>query len=82
MRYILENDILRAEIDSFGAELKSVKRKSDEKEYMWYGDKKYWEEPPRYCSLSWEAVTARSIAMTERLIRSDSTGLQGIWNLR
>ena len=42
MRYILENDILRAEIDSFGAELKSVKRKSDEKEYMWYGDKKYW----------------------------------------
>ena len=42
MRYILENDILRAEIDSLGAELKSVKRKSDEKEYMWYGDKKYW----------------------------------------
>ena len=32
-RYILENDILRAEIDSFGAELKSVKRKSDE---YWY----------------------------------------------
>lgn len=42
MRYILENDILRAEIASFGAELKSVKRKSDEREYMWYGDPTYW----------------------------------------
>ncbi len=27
MRYVLENDTLRVEIDSFGAELKSVKRK-------------------------------------------------------
>lgn len=42
MRYILENDILKAEIDSFGAELKSVQRKSDGQEYMWCGDKKYW----------------------------------------
>ena len=42
MRYILENETLRAEIDSFGAELKSVRRKSDDREYMWYGDKKYW----------------------------------------
>ena len=42
MRYVLENDTLRVEIDSFGAELKSVKRKSDGKEYMWYADKKYW----------------------------------------
>ena len=42
MRYVLENDTLRVEIDSFGAELKSVKRKSNDKEYMWYADKKYW----------------------------------------
>ena len=42
MRYVLENDTLCVEIDSFGAELKSVKRKSDGKEYMWYADKKYW----------------------------------------
>ena len=44
MRYVLENDTLRVEIDSFGAELKSVKRKSDDKEYMWYADKKYWKQ--------------------------------------
>lgn len=42
MRYILENDKLRVEIDSFGAELKSVKTKENDREYMWYADKKYW----------------------------------------
>lgn len=42
MRYVLENETLCVEIDSFGAEVKSVKRKSDNKEYMWHGDKKYW----------------------------------------
>lgn len=42
MRYVIENDILKAEIDSFGAELKSVVTKADGKEHMWYADKKYW----------------------------------------
>ena len=42
MRYVLENDILTVEIDSFGAELRSVKRKADEFEYMWQADPKYW----------------------------------------
>ena len=42
MRYTLENESLKVEIDSFGAEIKSVKRKSDDCEYMWCGDKKYW----------------------------------------
>lgn len=42
MRYYLENEILKVEIDSFGAELKSVRRKADGREYMWYADKAYW----------------------------------------
>lgn len=42
MRYAIQNECLRAEIDSFGAELKSLKRKSDEREYMWHGDPAYW----------------------------------------
>lgn len=42
MRYLLENEVLKVEIDSFGAELKSVQRKSDHQEYMWQGDPKYW----------------------------------------
>ncbi|MBQ3558548.1 MAG: aldose 1-epimerase family protein [Agathobacter sp.] len=42
MRYVLENEKLRVEIDSFGAELKSVKDKITNQEYMWQGDPKYW----------------------------------------
>ena len=42
MRYVLENDALRVEIDSFGAELKSVKDKNTHQEYMWQGDPQYW----------------------------------------
>ena len=42
MRYLLENEILRAEADSLGAELKSVKRKSDGREFLWQADPKYW----------------------------------------
>lgn len=42
MRYTLENETLAVEIDSFGAEVKSVKRKSDGFEYMWQADPKYW----------------------------------------
>lgn len=42
MRYILENENLTVEIDSFGAEIKSVKSRKDGREYMWNGDKKFW----------------------------------------
>ena len=42
MRYVLENDKLRVEIDSFGAELKSVKNKACNQEYMWQADPAYW----------------------------------------
>ena len=46
MRYVLENDELRVEIDSFGAELKSVKSKTTEQEYMWQADPKFWGRQP------------------------------------
>jgi galactose mutarotase-like enzyme len=42
MRYCIENETLRVEIDSHGAEIKSVRRKSDNREYMWHGDSRYW----------------------------------------
>lgn len=42
MRYTLENEVLKVEIDSFGAEIRSVRRKSDAREYMWQADPKYW----------------------------------------
>ena len=42
MRYVLENEFLRVEIDSFGAELKSVLNKETNFEYMWQADPTYW----------------------------------------
>lgn len=42
MRYFIENDLLKVEIDSFGAEVKSIMNKKGCKEYMWYGNPKFW----------------------------------------
>ena len=42
MRYVLENDVLRVEVDSFGAELRTVKSKQTNEEYMWQADAAYW----------------------------------------
>lgn len=42
MRYFLENDRIKVEVDSFGAEIKSVINKNNMREYMWYGNPKYW----------------------------------------
>lgn len=42
MRYRMENEILCVEVDTFGAEVKSVKHKKTGLEYMWQADKNYW----------------------------------------
>lgn len=42
MRYTLENETLKVEVDSFGAELRSVYNKKEQKEYMWQADKTFW----------------------------------------
>ena len=42
MRKFLENAFLKVEIDTFGAEIKSVMSKADNREYMWYGNPKFW----------------------------------------
>ncbi len=40
--YELKNDVLSIAVDSFGAELKSLKKLDNNTEYMWCGDQKYW----------------------------------------
>ncbi len=42
MRYQLENEVLKVEIESFGAELKSIVKKQDNQEYMWEADPAFW----------------------------------------
>lgn len=41
MRYVIENAFLRAEFDTLGAELKSLKDKEG-REYMWQADPRFW----------------------------------------
>lgn len=42
MRYILENELIKAEIESFGGELKSLVHKATGQEYMWEADPAFW----------------------------------------
>ena len=42
MIYTLENEFLVCEVDSHGAELKSIKGKYTGEEYLWNGDPEYW----------------------------------------
>lgn len=42
MRTVIENNFLRAEFESFGAELKSLKSLKSGRDYMWSADPKYW----------------------------------------
>lgn len=42
--YHLENNRLSVSVDSHGAELRSLKRRSDDTEYMWNADPGYWAE--------------------------------------
>lgn len=42
-RYELSNGTIKIAVDSFGAELKSLRRCLDGKEYMWNADPAYWK---------------------------------------
>ncbi len=42
MKYTIENEEIRCEIDSHGAELKSLVRKADGREVMWKADPACW----------------------------------------
>ncbi len=42
MRYVIENEWIRCEVDSHGAELKSLVRKEDGREILWGADPAYW----------------------------------------
>ncbi len=44
MLYTIENEHLRVQASSRGAELQSLVRKSDGSEYLWQGDARYWKD--------------------------------------
>ena len=43
MQTVIENEHLSVVIDHFGAELKSIKSKTDGTEYLWNADARYWK---------------------------------------
>ncbi|MCR4734907.1 MAG: aldose 1-epimerase family protein [Treponema sp.] len=43
MNYTIENGFFTAEISSFGAEIQSLKRKSDSADIIWHGDTSVWK---------------------------------------
>lgn len=42
MRIAIENEILKAEVETFGAELQSIVKKETNQEYMWEADSAFW----------------------------------------
>ena len=42
MIYSIENKILKATVDTSGAQLQSIYSKATETEYLWQGDPAYW----------------------------------------
>ena len=54
MRYKMKNETLTAEIESFGAELKSIKSNATGVEYMWYGKPEYYKNVTDPVSVCWK----------------------------
>ena len=42
-KFVLENEELSIEINSFGAELTGIKNKKNNRDYLWNADEKYWK---------------------------------------
>ena len=66
MRYVLENDTLRVEIDSFGAELKSERENPTIKSTCGMRTKNIGEEPPLCCFRLWGTAEIKNTAMAEK----------------
>lgn len=43
MQSVIENDVLKVTINSFGAEMSSIIKKDTGTEYLWSADEKYWK---------------------------------------
>lgn len=69
MRYKMKNETLTAEIESFGAELKSIKSNATGVEYMWYGKSEYYKRTSPILFPFVGSLKTRNTPMRERNIR-------------
>ena len=72
MIYSIENKILKATVDTSGAQLQSIYSKATETEYLWQGDPAYWAG--RAYNLFPEECIKILIRMTETNILCAVTG--------
>ena len=45
----IENEYLTVQIDPLGAQMHSIKRNEDEREYLWQGDPASWKRQAPVC---------------------------------
>lgn len=62
MLYTLENEVLCVQVRSLGAELRSIRERADETEYLWNGDPVWWNTVRRCCFRSLASFAGENIA--------------------
>ena len=90
MRITIENEILKAELESFGAELKSLVSKKDSQEYMWEADPAFWGKTspilfPFIGKLEKQGVTKVALVDKEGAeyvrVEAESCPVWGVWSM-
>lgn len=91
MKHFLENEALRCGISEHGAELKSIRDKAENKEYLWQADPAYWNRTSPilfpFVGAVWEGVyrhEGKEYRMTQhgfardmdfRVVKADQTSI-------
>ena len=77
----ISNDKITIQVDSMGAELKSLKDVATGREYMWHADSQYWKRTSPVLFRWWAGLRTVSTGLAGRNIRWGSTVSPGTWNL-
>lgn len=61
MQITIENDSLQVTVETFGAELKSLKSRKSGLEYLWQGDPQVWKDTRLFSSRWWPGSETTAI---------------------
>lgn len=81
MQVVLENEALKVTINSFGAELASIRGKETDTEYLWNADAKFWKRSAPVLFPFVGSLKIRNITTKEKPIPWGSMVLPETWNL-
>ena len=77
MKYGLENNYIKIELNDYGAELQSIVK--DGKEYLWVADEKYWNE---HSPILFPFVGRLTEGKYQLILNSDDTKFGGSGSIR